>query len=375
MTRVLMVSKPVCPPWSDSSKNLARDIAVSSTHTEYWLLGRPDYQPEWPRVHWEPIYKATGGYAPGLAQNARVFLKVLTARNDVDAYHFFFAPNPLSSKIAGALVAVTGRPTLHTICSVPKSFEGIKSLMFADAVVALSDYTAGELRRGGVPQVHMIPPGIEPDRLAVPAQNQLAKRLGVDGRPVVLFAGDYESPGSHQVLLAAVPEVLKAVPEARFVLACRLKTPDAKSHELRAQALAAAGGFSDAVVFLNEVDDVASLIALCTVSVLPTSNLHRKMDIPLVLLECMAMRKPVVVTEIEPLREISGSGGGGVVSVPPEDAPGLARAIIRILSSPQLQTELGDQGRRAVLDRWNVKNVAARYEELYAGLSRKGGRS
>ena len=27
MARILMVSKPVAPPWNDSSKNLVRDVA------------------------------------------------------------------------------------------------------------------------------------------------------------------------------------------------------------------------------------------------------------------------------------------------------------------------------------------------------------
>ena len=41
MRQVLFISKPVAPPWNDSSKNLVRDIAGHLRHYSPVLMGRP----------------------------------------------------------------------------------------------------------------------------------------------------------------------------------------------------------------------------------------------------------------------------------------------------------------------------------------------
>src|SRR5690348_7199855 len=120
-SKILLVTKPFGPPWRDSSKNLARDLATHGRRYRYGVLA-PQNAPrvEGP-VEVERIYSGTGRYAPTLRQNLRVALRLMGPAKGVDAYHFFFAPNPRTALIAHAALGVSTRhrPTIHTACSLP----------------------------------------------------------------------------------------------------------------------------------------------------------------------------------------------------------------------------------------------------------------
>src|SRR5437016_7334318 len=116
MARILMVSKPVTPPWNDSSKNLVRDLATHLTHHRATvLIGRE--HPALAGVACERVYgRAGAAFAPALADNARVFARLLLGSRH-ELWHFFFAPNARSSA-AGRWAAHARRArTVHTVCS------------------------------------------------------------------------------------------------------------------------------------------------------------------------------------------------------------------------------------------------------------------
>jgi len=362
----MMVSKPVRPPWTDSSKNLVRDVVTWSERTHYALMGGADFEPAWPRVRWDPVYKDVGRYAPGLKQNLRAFGHLLGADAQVGLFHFFFAPNPLTCNALRPIAALKRRPTVHSVCSVPSSFEGIERLLFADVVVALSEWTSSRLTEAGVGGVRHIPPGIDPSVLQPDPSSDLPDRLGVRDRAVILFAGDYEIGGGAEALVEALPQVLERAPDAVLILACRLKTAKAKEHEERVRDKARAAGLADRIVFLNEVDRMGDLLALAQVVTLPVTSTYRKMDIPLVLLEAMALGIPVVVSETDPIRETVAHGGGFAVAS--GDPAVLGSSIGSLLADGARRETLGEQGRAAVAGFWHARRTASQYEDLYDEL-------
>src|SRR5262245_21761377 len=100
MVAVLLVSKPIVPPWHDSSKNLVRDLAVHMQRHTPIVLTQPGVKLDMPRARIEPIYGAvTTKFSPALRDNARVLARLLAARPR-ECWHFFFAPNPKTSSVA-----------------------------------------------------------------------------------------------------------------------------------------------------------------------------------------------------------------------------------------------------------------------------------
>src|SRR5262249_52142857 len=118
--RVLVVSKPVAPPWNDSSKNLVRDLAQSLTRYEASVMTKPGVALNLGRGRALPIYRTrAGGYAPPLADNARVLWSLLTQRGH-RVWHFFFAPNPRTSRVSALTTRLRGVRSVQTVCSAPR---------------------------------------------------------------------------------------------------------------------------------------------------------------------------------------------------------------------------------------------------------------
>jgi glycosyltransferase involved in cell wall biosynthesis len=77
------------------------------------------------------------------------------------------------------------------------------------------------------------------------------------------------------------------------------------------------------------------------------------------LLEAMTMGVPSVASSIPPILEIDNTGAG-LVTVPPRDAPGLLREMMRLVNSPAERLRIGQSGRALVARRFDVYENMAR---------------
>ena len=115
--------------------------------------------------------------------------------------------------------------------------------------------------------------------------------------------------------------------------------------------------------FLGRRSDVAELIALSDVVVLPTLS----ESFGLVVVEAMSLGKPVVATTVGGIPEILVDGETGLL-VPPATIEPLADAVCRVLSDPALGQWLGAAGlRRAPL--FSADRMLRGYEAVYARVA------
>jgi glycosyltransferase involved in cell wall biosynthesis len=80
-------------------------------------------------------------------------------------------------------------------------------------------------------------------------------------------------------------------------------------------------------------------------------------------LEAWARGIPVIVTPGVGLASEVDASGGGLVA--PSNAASLAVALGRLRDDPSLARDMGERGRRAVLDRFTWPALAARAEAIY----------
>lgn len=344
MRTVLLVTKPLAPPWTDGAKNLARDLVVHAADTRFHCLVPPGAATFGGHAVLEPIYGAADHYAPGLRQNARVLGRLLKP-DRIETYHFFFAPNPRTSAIARLVFALKRRHVVHSVVSRPVG----RPSYFADVHIAVSEHTADRLRESGARGVVVVPPGI-PDRL--PAAPDRA-RFGIpSGVRAVLFAGDLTVGGGADLAAEAVLHT----PDTLLVMACR---PKGAGHRERQRELEARLG--NRAVWLGEIDAMPTLLASVDVVALPATDLTGKVDLPLVLLEAMQAGTPVVVADAGPLRELGGLGQG-VLRVAAEGGA-IADAIQA--ASPRL----GELARAHVAAAYSARGMAAAIERVYAEVT------
>jgi len=85
--------------------------------------------------------------------------------------------------------------------------------------------------------------------------------------------------------------------------------------------------------------------------------------VPVVLMEAMAARVPVVTTQVAGIPELVENGVSGVL-VPPGDAGALARSIAALLADPERRMRIGIAGREKVVAQFNIATEAAWLAEI-----------
>jgi len=370
--QVLMVSKPVAPPWTDSSKNLVKDLACAGSRFSYRVLTPDGYRLPAHGVDSDPIYRDTGRYSPAVLQNLRVLARLL--RQDHTALtHFFFAPNPRTSTAARLALRLRRRITIQTVCSTPAAFDEPERLLFARKVVVLSGHTRDRFLAAGVPRERLvrIPPGIQiPPQPTEGQRRRVRRRLGLPrDRPVVIYPGDLQFSRAAETFTLAAARLRGVTPAPMFVLACRPKQRESLDEAARIERILGDAGIRSSVRILGEVDDMLALLGACDLCVLVAESLYAKMDLPLVLLEAMALGVPLVVSDRPPLCELLQDEVG--LSVPPADPEALAAAMTRLLGDRELLGRLGASAKNAAARRYGIEQVSSAYEDLYQSLLRE----
>jgi glycosyltransferase involved in cell wall biosynthesis len=102
-------------------------------------------------------------------------------------------------------------------------------------------------------------------------------------------------------------------------------------------------------------------------------SLYAKVDTPYVLLEAMALGRPVIVSNLPPLQELAALGDGSIV-VPKGDPEATAEAMARLAADPDDAARLGESARATIAHSFSLTRMARAYETLYDELLTRHGR-
>jgi len=183
---------------------------------------------------------------------------------------------------------------------------------------------------------------------------------------VVLFIGFVGSRKGVPDALRALPLVRQKLPGARFVFAGPLDSaPDRASVEAACKAAEAAGD----AVFPGLVAGPIKVALLAQASIFILPSYHE--NLPVAILEAMAMGLPIVTTPVAGIPEIVEDGHNGFL-VPPGDAEALADRIVRLGRDPELRQSMGQANVAKFREQYHPSVFAARIEELYCQLLANG---
>jgi glycosyltransferase involved in cell wall biosynthesis len=121
------------------------------------------------------------------------------------------------------------------------------------------------------------------------------------------------------------------------------------------------------VRFLGNRGDVPHVVRHCDFVVLSTSTVE---CLPYAVLEAMAVQRPAVCTAIGGLPELVAEGVTGHL-VPPHDADALARAMRRILESPDRGKKMGDAARHRLETHFNFHQMVEAAESDFETAARR----
>lgn len=191
------------------------------------------------------------------------------------------------------------------------------------------------LARGEVPdsKITVVPNGITAPDPGNAAETRRQLGIGAD-TPLVVCAARLEREKDVASLISAVQIVRERVPGVR----CLVAGEGAERLALAAQI--GALGLEDSVTLLGFRADAPALMAAADVFVLPSLA----EPFGLVLLEAMALGRPVVATRVGGPLEIVVDGETGFL-VSPSSPNALADALGTLLEDPALARRMGENGR------------------------------
>ena len=225
-----------------------------------------------------------------------------------------------------------------------------------DAAVCVSEDVRRHAIRCGLPagRLSVIPNAVDAEMYA---PNSAASTTGgKSGRTsrTVLYAGRLEWQKGVDILLQAWPAVVRQVRDARLELVGEGEA----ARGLQAQCRRS--GCADSVEFCGWQRNVPQRLAGADLVVLPS----RWEGMPNVLLESMASETPVVVSDVEGVREALGPLSEQQV-VAPGDPAALAGRIVEMLQNPAQAQELGRRNRQRAMAEFSVVRMVAAYSDLW----------
>lgn len=188
---------------------------------------------------------------------------------------------------------------------------------------------------------------------------------GSDGF-VVSYVGSFGPHRGLETLVDALPRLREQVPDATLLVV----GSGSDRYERALRERVRREGVADAVTFTGWVDfdDVPRYVAASDVpTVTHRDTPHTRTTVPHKLFQYMALGKPVLVTDVGPLGRIVGNEACGAV-VPPDDPIAAADALARLANDPDRAAALGENGRRAVAERYNWAQDARVLRRVYRAL-------
>ncbi|MCS6316246.1 MAG: glycosyltransferase [Nitrospira sp.] len=275
--------------------------------------------------------------------------------------------------ILGATVArYVGVPHIvRVVHGMPEPFSGLRNLRMLlytmvdrfvtrrliDRVVAVSsDIEKQLIQIYGANHVVRIHNGIDLEAVQVSTpRTQKRREWRVDDKVILIgTVGRLVPVKGHAVLL----EALRVLRESNRNVMLLVVGDGPLRGQLESEV--ARLGLGEAVIFAGHHSPAYDFINMMDVFVLP--SLHE--GIPMVLLEALALQRPVVATRVGGIPEVIAHGETGLLAEP-ADALSLARFIQQLIEDQAMAVRIGKAGRTRVEEEFNAQIMAEKTVGLY----------
>lgn len=242
----------------------------------------------------------------------------------------------------------------------------------AHRVVAISRGIRDAVAERGIPpeKIVIVPNGVDTEVFAPrPRDAELAAALALEGRLVVGFIGSLRRLEGLDLLVGALPELLRRRPEVRLLVVG--DGPERSRLEQQARS----AGVAEAVRFTGLVphEDVLRYYSIMDVLAYPRIDARINHTVtPLKPLEAMAMGKACLASDVGALCELVEDGVTGLVFAR-GDREDLAAKLQLLAEDATLRSRLGAQGQSWVRSEREWRVLVPRYASLYEELAPRHG--
>jgi glycosyltransferase involved in cell wall biosynthesis len=332
------------------------EIYVGLRPSNQWQ-GRLDFIPE-ERIFHVSIRNSFGMFS---AKRIARFIE----QNEIDILHAHVARDYLAASVAARSSKRAKLVLTRHVVFPMKTFHRF-ALRNVDAAIAVSPPVKTQLERiFHSKKVHVVPNGIVLGHSIERSREELGLEFRrehsiPESAPLIVTLGELKVLKGQRDLVLAANELLKEIPEARFVVAGKENTLDQRfRRELK--RLTRVFGIEDNFLWLDWLEDTQPLFAAADLFVSPS---HSE-SFGLAILEAMASGTPVLATETDGSRELIDVPD---CLTPIKDPLSMAQKLAALLSDRVRLKQLGEHFAAAARERYGVDKMVAATAEIYTRL-------
>lgn len=257
--------------------------------------------------------------------------------NELPTYFDGAGATALAWRVGGAFDALVPRRARHCITVTP----ALRTRL---------------VTHGGVPpeRVTWLSPGVVFEPVSQELKEAATQRLGLDGRPLVVYTGNLDRYQRLDIFLAALPTLFARVPAARVVVATHgAASPDLPQTDRRLVVLPYAS-------FV----EVRALLSLAAAAVVPRTCPY---GFPVKLLNALAAGTPTVAFRASvPFLDEEPPA---LMLVDQPEGPALGAALATLLENAGLRAQLGARGQALARRRFDWGTLTDALERIYGSVT------
>jgi glycosyltransferase involved in cell wall biosynthesis len=366
--KILLVTRPIAPPWDEASKNFAFYLAKTLSAFNFFLLTN-GFIPNLPsHIHQKPIYTSNN---LSYFQKIRL-LKLVRMKNNFNIIHFMLTPNKLNAFSFKTFIKSKHAKTIQTIATLREDLfkdKDFKDILFADLIITYSNYAKNKLISLGFKNVTRIYPGIDLAhyRKKEKKSEYMQKYGFFDSDFVINFTGEYTRLGAIDDVVQSFIEISKLIPNAKLSLAVRIKNEKDAEKKKEVVEIFKKNNLLDRVAFHDDGSyEMPDIYNLCDISVFPVRDMIGKFDVPLAVIEAMACEKPVIISDLPILGEFAKEENS--VKIEKGNVAELNSKILDLYNNHEKRSVLGKNARLYVEENFDINSIAKQYQAIYEKL-------
>lgn len=302
-------------------------------------------------------------FVPNVFQLVRII-----KRDKVDLVHTQ-KMNTLVGDVAARFAGIPVIHSSHEIALSPKwLYERVAALILhlSDRVVVTCIETRKMFPKKDKGKVQVIHNGFDINQFDGPFDAPAIRReFSIPEESIVIGTGGRIAPSKgSDVFLQAIAEVIRKFPEAKFILIGDIIMEEDRPYKDKVYRMKDELKLEKCLTISGFRKDYHAVLAAMDVFVLP--SLYD--TLPSIVIEAMALSKPVVATRVGGVPEQVKEGVSGIL-IPPGDSKKLADGIIRLIEDRNLMVRMGKMGRQRVETLFSLEqyihNTLAMYREFH----------
>lgn len=343
------------------------DIHIVTTPSRF--LKKLGFKFPWAKFH---VVKPTGSYS-SLTYGTDFFIKAISTIKYLHKQEKFDLVHAHSGYFSASFIPIIVKrklflPSIFSLYCPAKMFPGLSILdkygvkllsKGLDKIIAVSNNVKESLLCCGVDEtkIEVIPPCFDEKTFNPLVFNDCSGRMDSNIK-YVLFVGNVDRTKGLDVFLRAAKPILQENLNVKFVV-----TLHESDKIIKKVATLASRRLGSAVEVKGVVENMARLMASVDIVVVPFRNTDGIADIPLVVLEAMAVGKPVIASDIGGVKEVVFHEKNGLL-VRPDNVDELTEAMLTLLKDSALRETIIKEGLR-VVKRFSYSEISRELDALY----------